>query len=46
MIFESYFEKNIEVLEKIKSTQKEKILQAAKIAARSIMDDGIIYIFG
>ena len=46
MIFEDYFEKNIAVLEKIKSTQKEKILQAAEIAAQTIINDGIIYIFG
>ena len=46
MIFESYFEKNVAVLEKIKSTQKDKILQAAEIAARTIINDGIIYIFG
>lgn len=46
MIFEEYFEKNIAVLEKIRSTQKEKIVQAAEIAAQTIANDGIIYIFG
>jgi len=46
MIFEDYFEKNIEVLNRIKATQKEKIVQAAEIAAQTIINDGIIYIFG
>lgn len=46
MVFENYFEKNIAILEKIRSTQREKIFQAAEIAARTIINDGIIYIFG
>lgn len=31
MIFESYFEKNIEILQTVFATQKEKILQAAGV---------------
>ena len=46
MLIDTYFEKNIAVLEKIKTTQKDKIVQAAEIAARTIIHDGIIYIFG
>lgn len=46
MILDSYFEKNIAVLEKIRATQREKILQAARIAGETIEKDGIIYIFG
>lgn len=46
MIFESYFEKNIEILQTVFATQKEKILQAAEMAAQTIQKDGIIYIFG
>ena len=46
MLIDTYFEKNIAVLEKIKTTQKDKIVQAAEIAAQTIIHDGIIYIFG
>ena len=46
MIFENYFDKTIAVLEKIKTTQKEKITEASKIISTTIINDGIIYIFG
>lgn len=46
MILDTYFEKNIAVLEKIRTTQRDKIAQAAEIAAQAIMNDGFIYIFG
>lgn len=46
MIFESYYLEIISILEKIKNTQKEKIEQAAKMVAKTIENDGIIYIFG
>ena len=46
MIFDTYFDKNIEVLQKIKSTQRENIAKAAEIAAQAIINDGFIYIFG
>jgi len=46
MILDTYFEKNLAVLEAIRTTQREKIAQAAQIAARTIADDGIIYLFG
>lgn len=45
-MIDAYFEKNIAVLTQIKDTQSEKIAQAADIAARTILNDGIIYIFG
>ena len=46
MILDSYFEKNLAVLETIRTTQRQKIMDAAKIAGRTIEQDGIIYIFG
>lgn len=41
-----YFEQNLKVLERIRTTQGEHIEQAAAIAARTIENGGIIYIFG
>ena len=46
MMLDSYFEKNIAVLEKIRATQATRIAQAADMAAQTILNDGIIYIFG
>ena len=46
MIFERYYSEIISILEEIKNTQKEKIEDAAKIVAKVIENDGIIYIFG
>ncbi len=46
MIFDTYFDKNIEVLQKIKDTQRDNIAKAAEIAAQAIINDGFIYIFG
>lgn len=46
MIFGEYYEKLISVLEKVKNTQSDKILAAAKIVAETIENDGIVYIFG
>ena len=46
MIFDTYFDKNIEVLQKIRDTQRENIAKAAEIAAQAIINDGFIYIFG
>ncbi len=46
MISEKYYEKLISVLQSIKDTQKEKIVQASEIVAKTIENDGIIYIFG
>ncbi len=46
MIFEKYYTEIINVLENIKTTQKEKIEVAAKMVAKVIENDGIIYIFG
>ncbi len=46
MIFEDYLGKITSVLNKIKETQKEKILSAAEMVAETIRNDGIIYIFG
>ncbi len=46
MILDQYFSKNIAVLEQIHVTQRDAIARAAEIAARTIWEDGIIYIFG
>lgn len=46
MIFESYCEKIVETLETIRKTQAEKIEKAAQMVAKTIENDGIIYIFG
>ena len=46
MIFESYCEKIVALLQTIKDTQSEKIKEAAQMVAKTIEDDGIIYIFG
>ena len=46
MLLDAYFEKNLAVLEAIRTTQREKILSAAEIAAHTIVEDGIIYLFG
>ena len=46
MLIEAYYARLTEVLEAVKTTQKEKILQAAQMAAKVIENDGIIYIFG
>lgn len=46
MITENYFNKTLDVLSKILNTQKDKILEAAEMAAETIRKDGIIYIFG
>lgn len=46
MIFEKYYSEIINILEKIKTTQKEKIQEASKMVAKVIENDGIIYIFG
>lgn len=46
MIFENYYTEIVDVLEKIKNTQKEKIETASKMVAKVIENDGIIYVFG
>ncbi len=46
MIFEKYHTELVNILGKIKNTQKEKIEAAAKMVAKVIENDGIIYIFG
>ncbi len=46
MIFEKYYSEVVDILEKIKNTQAEKIESAAKQVAKTIENDGIIYIFG
>ena len=45
-MLKKYYEKVVNVLEKIKTTQKEKIEAAANMVAKVIENDGIIYIFG
>lgn len=42
----AYFDKNIAVLTAIQDTQSARMAQAAQMAARTIQNDGIIYIFG
>ena len=46
MIIENYLDKNVDVLRRIATTQKEKMMSAAEIVADVIKNDGIIYIFG
>lgn len=46
MITDTYFNEILKVLNKIHDTQAGKILLAAKAAAETINQDGIIYIFG
>ncbi len=46
MIFENYYIEAVAVLEKIKNTQADKIESAARMVAKVIENDGIIYIFG
>ena len=46
MITERYFDNIVSVLERIKDTQKNKIEEAALMAAETIKNDGLIYIFG
>lgn len=46
MITDTYFSKIIDVLSKIKDTQKGKIAEAAQVASETIKKGGIIYLFG
>lgn len=46
MIFDAYYDKTVGVLERIRTTQREKIAEAAAVAQRTIEKGGIIYIFG
>ena len=46
MIFENYCNSIVEILNKIKTTQFKKIETAAEMVAKTIVNDGIIYIFG
>ena len=46
MLFDNYCEKIIDILNEIKTTQKDKLLLAAQMIAETIQNDGIIYIFG
>ncbi len=45
-MIDAYFDKNIAVLTAIRDTQSARMGQAADMAARTIQNDGIIYIFG
>lgn len=46
MLFEDYSDVIIRAIECIRQDEKDKILQAAALAAKTIEDDGLIYIFG
>lgn len=46
MIYESYYKEILNILDKVNSTQKEKIRAAAECLSETIENDGIIYIFG
>lgn len=46
IMLEKYYTTIIDILDTIKSTQKDRINSAAKIVAKVIENDGIIYIFG
>ena len=45
-VLENYYEKIIDILNKIKNSQTERIKQAANVVANVIQNDGIIYMFG
>lgn len=45
-MFEHYCEKIIDILNCIKNSQAEKIMQAGQMVAETIENDGIVYIFG
>jgi uncharacterized phosphosugar-binding protein len=42
----TYFERTMELLERIRQTQLPNIQQAAEICARSISNDGLVFLFG
>ena len=46
MIMNTYFDRIVDVLSKIKNTQSDKISEAAFAVAETIRNDGIIYVFG
>ena len=46
MLLDQYADKLISVIGDIRDTQRESILAAAKLAADTICNDGIIYVFG
>ena len=46
MITDKYFSEIVTVLEKIKTTQKDKLKQAAEIVSDTMDKNGIIYMFG
>ncbi|MBQ3226742.1 MAG: SIS domain-containing protein [Clostridia bacterium] len=46
MITDQYFEKMVQILDEIRLTQAEKIKKTAELVAKTIKQDGIIYIFG
>jgi len=46
MLFDTYCDKIIDILNEIRKTQSEKIISAAKMVAETLKKDGIIYIFG
>ncbi|MFA6449805.1 MAG: SIS domain-containing protein [bacterium] len=45
-MIEQFFEKTTEALQKIVETQKENIMLAADAVATTIMNDGLIHVFG
>lgn len=46
MVYQEYYKQVEHVLSNVIGTQSEKIEQAAKLVARSVGNDGIIYVFG
>lgn len=44
--YELFFEEVDKILEKVRETQKENILEAAKIVSECIKNDGLVYAFG
>ncbi len=46
MIFATYLDEISSVLQNIKNTQSERMMQAAEAVAKTIASDGIIYLFG
>lgn len=43
---EGYFERALEVVDELRTSQMEKIKEAGRILAERVLDDGVIHVFG
>lgn len=46
MIFDTYYDRLVATLGEIKATQQVPMMQAAETVAKTLVDDGIVYLFG